>query len=46
MKFYNFFTEKEWGSASSYDLCVDSSMLGIEDTSYFIRQFVREAIGR
>lgn len=30
--YYNFYTTKEWGKLSSYDLCVDSGKLGIEKT--------------
>ena len=30
--YYNFYSAKEWGDAKSYDLCIDSSLLGIEGT--------------
>lgn len=46
MKFYNFFTEKEWGNAESYHLCIDSSIIGIENTALYIREFIRSSIGR
>ena len=46
MKFYNFYTEKEWGNATSYDLCIDSSILGIQNTAFFLRQFVKEVLER
>ena len=38
-KFYNFFTLGEWGKASEYDLCLDSSVLGMEDSAAFIIEF-------
>ena len=38
-KFYNFFTLGEWGKASEYDLCLDSSVLGIEESARFIIDF-------
>lgn len=43
--YYNYYTSKRWGDISSYDLCVDSGMLGIEGTVDMIREFVsrREA---
>ena len=41
--YYNFFTFGNWGAASDYDLCVDSSILGIEGTADFIIDFGREA---
>lgn len=39
--YYNFYTEKRWGRAASYDLCVNSSILGIEKTADFIAEFIR-----
>ena len=41
--FYDFFTDRSWGRADSYDLCVDSSLLGIETTASFIRDFCLKA---
>lgn len=29
-QYYNFFTNKTWGMANSYDLCLNSSLLGID----------------
>ncbi len=40
--YYNFYTGKKWGSSASYDLCIDSSILGIEATAEFIAEFVRK----
>ena len=34
--YYNYYTFGNWGVASTYDLCVDSSLLGIEGTADFI----------
>ena len=31
-QYYNYYTGKKWGAAESYDLCVDASLLGLEDT--------------
>jgi len=41
--YYNFFTFGNWGAASDYDLCIDSSILGIEGTAEFIMDFGRKA---
>ena len=41
--YYNFFTFGNWGAASDYDLCMDSSLLGIEGTAEFIIDFGRKA---
>lgn len=40
--YYNFFTFGNWGAASDYDLCVDSSLLGIDRTSDYIIEFGRK----
>ena len=31
--YYNYYTNKKWGSADSYNLCLDSSKLGIDATA-------------
>ena len=41
--YYNFFTFGNWGMSSDYDLCIDSSILGIEGTVDFIIDFGRKA---
>ncbi|MBO7045487.1 MAG: cytidylate kinase-like family protein [Prevotella sp.] len=40
--YYNYYTGKKWGSAESYDLCVDSSILGLMETEKLIAQFIRK----
>ena len=40
--YYNYLTFGNWGVASSYDLCIDSSILGIEGTADFIVDFGRK----
>ena len=41
--YYNHYTFGNWGVASNYDLCVDSSVLGIEGTADMIIDFCRRA---
>lgn len=41
--YYNYYTFGNWGVASTYDLCIDSSMLGIEGTADFIINFAKLA---
>lgn len=43
--YYNYYTGKRWGHAESYDLCINSSLLGIEETERFIARFVRCRFG-
>lgn len=38
--YYNFYTEKTWGAAASYDLCINSSVLGIENTVNYLVRFI------
>lgn len=39
--YYNYYTGKTWGAAESYDLCVNSSVLGLEGTLNFVADFIR-----
>lgn len=40
--YYNYLTFGHWGMASNYDLCLDSSILGIDGTADFIIDFGRK----
>ena len=40
--YYNYYTDKEWGAASSYDLSIDSSKLGCEATALYIYEFIQK----
>lgn len=42
--YYNFYSDKEWGIASSYHLSVDSSLLGVDGTVDFIEEFVKKSL--
>ncbi len=42
--YYNYYTMGNWGMASNYDLCIDSSILGIEGTSDMIIGFIKHKI--
>lgn len=42
--YYNYYSNKVWGAAASYHLCIDSSTLGIDSTVDFVEQFVRSKI--
>ena len=39
--YYNYFTYKQWGAAASYDLCLNSSLLGIEGCVSIIKYIVK-----
>lgn len=42
-EYYNYYTFGDWGVASTYDLCIDSSILGIEGTAEMIIDYARRA---
>ena len=41
-EYYNYYTGKKWGAAESYDLCIDSSVLGLVETEKLIAAFIRK----
>ena len=43
--FYNFYSSGTWGAAATYDLCVNTSLLGIEATAELIIGFARKRLG-
>lgn len=44
--YYNFYTSKKWGAAASYDLCVNSSLLGWEGTAELIESVIKQKMER
>lgn len=40
-EYYNYYTFGNWGVASNYDLCIDSSKAGIEGTADIIIEFAK-----
>lgn len=40
-EYYNYYTYKQWGAASSYNMCLNTSVLGIEKTIDIIEDVVR-----
>lgn len=40
--YYDYYTGKKWGHSESYDLCVNSSILGIEETEKLVAEFIRK----
>lgn len=38
--YYDYYTGKKWGHSASYDLCVNSSRLGLEGTAEFIKHYI------
>lgn len=42
--YYNFYSSGTWGSADTYHLCINSSVLGIERTAEYIARFATEKL--
>ena len=42
--YYNYYSYKTWGAASTYHLCIDSSVLGIDETVEYVKQFVKRKL--
>ena len=40
--YYNYYSSKKWGHADSYDICINSSLLGVEGTVKLIIQAVED----
>ncbi len=40
--YYNYYSNKVWGAAASYHLCLNSSVLGIEGTMEYIKDFAKK----
>lgn len=38
--YYNYYTNKAWGVASSYNFSIDASVLGVDETVAFMKSFV------
>ena len=40
--YYNYYSSKKWGRADTYDLCINSSTLGVDGTVDLICQYVND----
>ena len=40
--YYNYYSSKKWGRADSYDLSINSAILGVEGTVKFITQYIED----
>ncbi len=40
--YYNYYSSKKWGRAETYDLCINSSKLGIDGTVKLITQYIED----
>lgn len=45
-EYYNFYTDKKWGDAQSYNLSIDSSIFGDQETADIIIDFIKRRIAK
>ena len=43
-KYYNFFSQSKWGDAKTYDICINSSLMGIDKTADVLIKYIEEYI--
>lgn len=43
--YYNFYTDKRWGDAASYDITLNTSLLKMEDAVAIIAEYIRRRFG-
>ena len=44
-QYHNRYSESKWGDATYYDMCINSSPLGIEKTVNVLENYVKERTG-
>lgn len=45
-EYYDYYTGREWGDSKGYDLCVDVSKLGLEETAKMMIAFIDSVFGK
>lgn len=43
--YHNRYSDQKWGHAKSYDLCINSSKLGIEKSAKVLETYIQERVG-
>ncbi len=43
--YYNFYTDKRWGDAASYDITLNTSLIKMEDAVAVIAEYIRRRFG-
>lgn len=43
-KYHDFYSETNWGDSRAYDICVNSSVLGLEKTAKFLLEYAKSAL--
>lgn len=43
-EYYNYYSNKTWGAAATYHLCIDSSTMNLEETVLFLKLFIEKKL--
>lgn len=43
-EYHDFYSETNWGDSRAYDICVNSSVLGVEKTAEFLLYYAKKAL--
>jgi cytidylate kinase len=41
--YHNYYCQEKWGDSRNYDLCINSSILGVEGTTTVLENFIRQS---
>ena len=44
-EYYKHFTSQTWGDRNNYDLCIDTSKIGVDETIDILENYIRKRIG-
>ena len=44
--YHNTFANAKWGDSRNYDLCINSSRLGLDQTKEYILEYIKKRVGR
>ena len=44
--YYNYYTGKRWGDSSSYDICINTCLLGLDETAEYLADIIRKIFNK
>lgn len=42
--YYNYYSNREWGNISNYDMCINTGVLGLEKSAELLCEFVKKSL--
>lgn len=43
--YYNFFTDRRWGNAATYDLCINTSLMSMDQVADVVLFYIKQRYG-